>query len=564
MADKRLLGYIRRMLSQGYSEREIRNALLNYGYPENEIEEALSGVIDSGRWRGWKYIFPLAGILAVVLILVFYLPHLFIPEKEGSRDYSEIKLSQEDKQRLNEALSVCEMMNNANNSERCRMMVNTAIKKNPSHCNNYKGELKDYCYAYTASARGEESICNKVGDKKIRNKCIAYVAFHKKDSSLCDKLEEEVETSGGLFDKKTLRLRDGCVTVIARIREDVSLCDRLKEKVVVPFYSINQTIYPRDICRSQFAVLENDISYCYEIDESLRDTCLTSFANATEDPSICEKIELEEDTNFRGDKILDADSRNRCLMTLAKSTLNAELCKRVVSWDNQKDKLISRTWDRSECLEPVLEETGEAEFCKDLGDFSDFCYQIAAKGSGDVSVCENIENKSSASYESCIGNAAEASGDTSICNFFKNKSSFDYKYCFITAKTKKAILRKDPSICEGFEDDFEKEELIERGKSLCYGRYGLENEDYSVCEKGINRIGNRTAVAANECYLMWAEEEEDPSLCDIWKGEKSEEIKNRELLLDACYELVVNKIAHTKEEIFKGMDEYLENLPSSL
>jgi hypothetical protein len=538
------------MLSRGYPKEDIKKALLNYSYTEKEINEAFSEMNTNGHRSALKYILLVLVVIMIISTAIVYLPGLFSSERDGG-PYQKIELTAKGEEKLSKAINVCEMMSNANYTEKCVMVVEAAIKKDPADCEKYEGVNKDYCYAYTAKGRGDESICSKVEDRYLKNTCILVIALANKDVSLCNKLDEEV-TTRDIFGKGSVRAREGCIKAIAKKKEDMSLCNMLPEKVTLEGHIFNRTVFPNDECEAQFAVIRNDINYCYLIDKSVRNSCLKNFAKATKNASVCEKIEPKESTDLGGRRDLDYDERNECFEELAKTNLDAELCFKLVEWNSWEKKLEPSSFNIYRCLEYVPGITEDHEFCERLDDIWDreMCYGAAAKGSGDAGICDNIQNRSDVSYRICIENAAKASGNESICNFIENKSSPDFVLCLIESKTKKAILNKNPSVCEGFGEDFEKEKTVEYAKSSCYSHYAIENKDYSLCEKVTVKEEWLEPWMFN-CHIFWAMEKKEPSKCSVFKD------FNETVYLDACYEQVANEIANVKEEIMFGLDEYM-------
>ena len=141
------------------------------------------------------------------------------------------------------------------------------------------------CYDIIASLKGDISICDKIEDQTYKSNCYESVSLQTGDTSICDVLENEMWN-----EEEREWNRNKCYKSIALVQKDPSICAKI------------ETQNWRNSCYQELTTTHLlDISLCDKIEgESLfisKDKCYLNLGAQLKDPSICAKIESEEEKN---------------------------------------------------------------------------------------------------------------------------------------------------------------------------------------------------------------------------------------------------------------------------
>lgn len=169
--------------------------------------------------------------------------------------------------------------------------------------------------------------------------------------------------------------------------------------------------------------------------------------------------------------------------------------------DYQSYELQTRCWqslavlkkDPSYCnnIKPSL-QTGSMH--------RDTCYLVTAKETGNVRLCENIENRDALTgeYVNCVASLTQ---DISLCPSLKPPDYYNGSFsCYLSV----ASAKKDVSICDAFENDTD-------SKQRCYAGVAVAKSDSSVCD-----IVSLPTDKRDGCYMNFLADSgiQDVSVCE--------------------------------------------------
>ena len=150
--------------------------------------------------------------------------------------------------------------------------------------------------------------------------------------------------------------------------------------------------------------------------------------------------------------------------------------KNVVDCKNYASYELSYT-----CYQALATLHKDAKYCRNIErNFDtnymhiDDCYSMVAKETGDISICENINNKEplTGPYSDCIASIRK---DVSMCPPLESPGS-DYNgsySCYLNAATEGKYL----SICDKFGKD-------KNSRATCYEEVAVAKNDASICKNG--------------------------------------------------------------------------------
>ena len=273
------------------------------------------------------------------------------------------------------------------------------IKDDPSFCNDFNGEGKDWCYAFAANIRADPELCTSIFSKEIRYECFEEVAPEINDPEKCEKL-------------RTTDEKNSCYTSVAEFHKNISYCDKIS----------GENYY----CFSVVAVASLDESLCED------STCISTIAAVKNQPDLCKEI---PNRNLRNENVdIHQSAVTRCLLINAERNNNTEICR---SFTNQEDvnscfrSIAINTQDISLCkylrdssgVPKVTECTivnGE-KICKEKETFlsktDDFkilnCYSLIA--TDDPKQCDKVADDSMKLRNACYYQISRLNNDPSIC-----------------------------------------------------------------------------------------------------------------------------------------------------
>ena len=321
---------------------------------------------------------------------------------------------------------------------------------------------KYYCYAAAADAKQDNSVCNKIADKKLAADCKLYVSDSKSDPSVCARLSDPV-------------FRDLCYTSVATYLLSPKNCDNVKNicmDCVNPVHGkiISLTTSPNPM----------DASTCEKLlDQDFINDCYQEIAEKRKDASICGKIkDLPEDNNYFKEKcynriavvtknpsicnsITNEFGQRECVKDVAIRTLNPSVC------DNILDTYIlnSRGW----CL-GIFKNSKSLEEDKQYN-----YYEYQAKEDLNPVLCAKV-GSDELDKDDCYHEIAILKKDASICNFVTFDSS-DKDECYYDV----AVSAKKSEICQNIQDL--------NSQNDCYFNVAKASQDYTVCnniQKGLS------------------------------------------------------------------------------
>jgi hypothetical protein len=278
----------------------------------------------------------------------------------------------------------------------------------------------DSNYLNLANESGNASFCDKIVGPRRQADCYSMFAASALEPMFCERIRYTksrnkcfIRIAEGLGDAtlcdKTnndfmkydgvLPAEDDCYRIVATATENVSVCSKI------------ETEDGRIFCH---ALLEGNYSKCAIIKEGMiRWPCFAEFAVSTENLSICaslKAVDQSECYNFAASKkqdpsVCDKTSPGRldmCYIWVAVSQGNSSLCDKVQG---------------------------------DLG--RDVCYQSVAEITLNYSLCDKFSRRDYA-YKDCIEEMAKLTADSSICEQQEPDSKY---FCYAEAT-------RDASFCD--------------------------------------------------------------------------------------------------------------------
>lgn len=259
-------------------------------------------------------------------------------------------------------IELCDLLESARQS--CMKAVDSCIGSDDELlCRALKDSDPDECQSDTSCLlnysmqKQDSSACSLIQNPVVATGCESAI----KDTDKCDGLSLQSQ-------------RDYCYQIYAQYSDDYLVCTQISEN---SDYKLN--------CLSMFAVSEGNYTICTKGMLQLDDrwACYTNYSLASGDISGCEAIDK-----------LASSNRFKCSFEYAKKYGDPSAC-----------QIIENLGTRSTCYEGSIiysNENLDGQYCKDVTDFNwrNKCYNEAAKKSGDVSLCDEIEE--SFARQACI------------------------------------------------------------------------------------------------------------------------------------------------------------------
>ena len=280
-----------------------------------------------------KLLFIILGVFVIVFIIILAVATYYL--KNTSTIYA----------------PECEQLSN-NYKEACyqQAIIEEAIEKNDSSmCEESK--FKDACYSEFAIKKLDQSVCEKIQDKTMKevsetslhDNCFKSIAIAKNDSSICDSVLNK--------DNRFI-----CYTIIAEATLNSTICDKVNEQgfyrkqcyVLVAIKAEDPTIcdsldtVAKTQCRDRLSESVGDISYCHTLEDSNivakkeyvpptgsrtlgpTEECYANAVRAEKDPAICLAI-------------ISDYLRLDCFKDLAFITENPLVCDNIEETDKKRD-----------------------------------------------------------------------------------------------------------------------------------------------------------------------------------------------------------------------------------
>jgi hypothetical protein len=307
---------------------------------------------------------------------------------------------------------------------------NALMNESADECEKIEnGTLMDICYEEISDV--SLAACLEVRDPEKKDFCVTAFAVSKDDIELCDLLDsarancmKSVDSCIGSDDELLCRaLKDsdpakcqsdtGCLLNYSMQKQNSSSCSLIQNPVVATGCesAIKKTDKcddlplqsQRDYCYQIYAEYSNDFLVCTQISDNsnYRLNCLSMFAASEANYTICKIGMLQLDdrwacyTNYSlmsgdisGCEAIDklaTTNRFKCTFEFAKKYGDPSAC-----------QVIESLPTRDTCYQGTIiysNENLDGSTCKDITDFvwMNKCYNEAAKKSGDVSLCDEIE-----------------------------------------------------------------------------------------------------------------------------------------------------------------------------
>lgn len=218
-----------------------------------------------------------------------------------------------------------------------------ALKLNdPSKCKS-----NDECLLAYSITNSDGDGCNLISDEVISTACLSAIS----DQDYCKDLNEGPKT-------------EYCYQLYSTFTDDYSYCSRITN--LEGTYALE--------CYSNYAINEADHTVCDVLTLDQRWKCYTNYSLATKDLDGCEDIHLLADTN-----------RFQCVFNYALKYGDASSC-----------NILEDTSSKSVCYQGVIiysPQNLDWTSCEDIinMDWSNKCFNEAAKINDDISLCNYIE-----------------------------------------------------------------------------------------------------------------------------------------------------------------------------
>jgi len=274
------------------------------------------------------------------------------------------------------------------------------IKQDPSFCESYSGEERDWCYAFAANIRADPELCNKIVSHEIIEECFEEVAPEINDPEKCEKLRTTYE-------------KTSCYINVAKFHKNISYCDKISGE----HYS----------CFSVVAVASLNESLCED------STCISTIAAVKNQPDLCKEIPTR---NLRNEYVdIHQSAVTRCLLINAEQNNNQEICR---SFTNQEDV--------NSCFRTMAINTQDITLCKYLKDTSGVPKVTECRIVNGEQICEEKETFLSMTDDFKILNCYYliAANDPKQCDKVADDSMKLRNACYYHI----AGLNNDPSICK--------------------------------------------------------------------------------------------------------------------
>ena len=195
--------------------------------------------------------------------------------------------------------------------------IKDQVMEDPSICDKYSGEQKDWCYAFAANIRRDSGPCLKIKSNEIKEECFEEVASEINDPEKCEELRTDDE-------------KDGCYYNVARYREDISFCDKISVGPYGCYSGVATTTLNADLCEDS--------------------RCVMSIAAFVNKPELCKDI---PNGKFRAE--VHSVTVSECLAGVAEDNGNGDLCFEI------KEKSLA-----DDCFRNVAIATKDITLCKHI------------------------------------------------------------------------------------------------------------------------------------------------------------------------------------------------------
>jgi hypothetical protein len=174
--------------------------------------------------------------------------------------------------------TICERQNNADDKDSCYMDVGRK-DLNAAACSMVFIQSAEMCLSYVAEYRNNASICEQITSSEWLNTKMLCLAHVTNDTSYCDQMKDQSDragcreylASGGNYEcnQADAESRAACTWKVAVKKRDSSICDKI---------SVEYDFDYKGMCYAEVAGLTGDIKACSKIKEKLsQKSCYESF-----------------------------------------------------------------------------------------------------------------------------------------------------------------------------------------------------------------------------------------------------------------------------------------------
>ncbi|MEK6843260.1 MAG: hypothetical protein AABY04_02125 [Candidatus Micrarchaeota archaeon] len=243
-------------------------------------------------------------------------------------------------------LSLCDKVSSINRGK-CRSVLEGFDSK-IFNCYNLENAQIDECFLNMGLKANSSFACQRIGNKKIKDKCAQDIAKSSGNSSVC----LEIAGIGG---------REKCLYENAIMLDLPSICDGIDSPLE------NQ-------CNFELGILANDENLCSKItdDRNLMNACFLKVAKIKISPHICARIDANESL------------RDECFGTIARLNRNQDLCYK-----------ISANATREDCYRFIAAKDSNQTLCFEIISSArtrDLCLYDIAVSTGNYTACVNVND----------------------------------------------------------------------------------------------------------------------------------------------------------------------------
>lgn len=223
---------------------------------------------------------------------------------------------------------------------------------------DYDQASKGYplCYFDVAISYGNQSLCEKISDKNLKNFCFAIT---KNDKSFCEKtnssericcnqiLQYITKQNPELCNFLSESCRFSCYWVFALLKKDEKICNKLN--------SLSPKLV--ESCKVEVAMAKKDPSICNDLDIYHKLACFDVFLKTDEEvfqnASICEKIRDEEYNGML---------KRTCYHKVALYQKNPSLCYKAFKHEDMLNWCLAQVYSNPEYCEKIKDKF-DKELC---------------------------------------------------------------------------------------------------------------------------------------------------------------------------------------------------------
>lgn len=301
MIDERLTEYIKKEFEKGFSEEDIRKALVNAGYAQEIIENSFR----EARPKKHHPTMALIIIFALIMLLIGIISYFLLFEQ------------QQDIKNLGEATEA-----ETEEPSTDQGLFEMAFKENePKICSDIKAiEIRDGCLLKFALENGNEDACSFLPASKI-DSCLNQVAINFQKPQICEQLSTEGSRQECIFSISVSEGLNGCNKLKEDKREDCYITVFGSKNISVQECSLVSGVAV-NYC---MALAKRNADLCMEIkSESMIMDCVRDMALRLNDYKICDLLRSNKTSLYD------------CYAHAAISAYDKELCDKIVLDDNHE------------------------------------------------------------------------------------------------------------------------------------------------------------------------------------------------------------------------------------